>query len=367
MIHLGIIIVLIGVLVYIAALLNQMMLAIFAFALSGLLILSYAVILWRMCFLKINIDTPMMLARSGEPVSICFRTNAKKSLLGTARVRADVQVRQLPKKKAERIGIELYVPSGGELNERRNVTMQLAGGYEYQLRAVRIYDWSGHFYLTKRVKSRAMLYLLPQIHAISLHLSEAVKNFQGEAEIYDDLCGGTDHSEVFQIREYQQGDRLQNIHWKLSAKEEELMVREHSMPKGCPVVLILDNRSMQHKKSRMKDAFLQIAASLSFALYDANCPHIISWYDANRQDVVRMRVDDEDTFWEWQLQYMMTEECPESVDALLRYAEKYRNEMTVHQLHLKADLSLYIDGKHFYTSKLKANVKDELEHMTLRL
>ena len=36
---------------------------------------------------------------------------------------------------------------------------------------------------------------------------------------------GYDFSEVTGIREYIPGDKLQNIHWKLSAKKDILMVR----------------------------------------------------------------------------------------------------------------------------------------------
>lgn len=40
---------------------------------------------------------------------------------------------------------------------------------------------------------------------------------------------GTDSREIFDTRIYQNGDMLKNIHWKLSAKEDQLIIREFSM------------------------------------------------------------------------------------------------------------------------------------------
>ena len=39
---------------------------------------------------------------------------------------------------------------------------------------------------------------------------------QIESDSYSTIKGGDDPSEVFAIREYREGDRLQRIHWKLS-------------------------------------------------------------------------------------------------------------------------------------------------------
>ena len=41
---------------------------------------------------------------------------------------------------------------------------------------------------------------------------------------------GDDPSEIFDIREYADGDKIQRIHWKLSSKTGDLMVKEGSLP-----------------------------------------------------------------------------------------------------------------------------------------
>ena len=122
------------------------------------------------------------------------------------------------------------------------MTIANAGSYEIQLRKVRIYDMTGLFYLDYRSAVRgecATLAVLPVICPMGIRLSEAVRNFAGEAEVYDSVRSGTDQSETLKLRPFQDGDKLRNIHWKLSAKAEELIVREDSMPRGCPVVVLV--------------------------------------------------------------------------------------------------------------------------------
>ena len=51
---------------------------------------------------------------------------------------------------------------------------------------------------------------------------------------------GDDVSQISQIRNYIPGDKLQNIHWKLSAKNEELQVKEFSKPYSDEVTLLVD-------------------------------------------------------------------------------------------------------------------------------
>ena len=93
----------------------------------------------------------------------------------------------------------------------------------------------------------------------------------GEAESYDDFQPGTDVSQIFDVREYRPGDRLQRIHWKLSAKSDGLLVREDSQPLACAVVFLLDmlpqmagkGRHMRRSREAYAETFLTIAARSS--------------------------------------------------------------------------------------------------------
>lgn len=352
---------------YLGALYESTALALLAFSLAALILVSFLLLLYRLRAAQVELSIPLALGEIEKPMTIDFTVRARRRLLGRTRLAVQVLGRGMPGKRTERMWIELGAPDFGEEVHRQSVTMRYAGSYEYRLRRVRVYDWTGWFYLTKSLKGSATTQLLPKVHEIPLQLSGAVRGFFGEAEVYDDRRGGSDASETFQIREYIPGDRLQNIHWKLSAKTDELMVREHSLPKGAPIALLLGARGMERLSPEQRDRFLQLAASISFALMDAECPHIISWYDGAVQDVVRTRVDDEESFYEWQLLYMAVQAERTDCEVEARYLEKYRREPLLHWLRIEPELRLYVDGNPLHTFSKKGDMEKEFETLELYL
>lgn len=367
MIHLIFAVILIMMLLYAAALYESTALAALAFLLSGFVLLALALLVWRFLALEADIEIPLALCESDRPLGVRFRLRAKKHMLGKTRLRVQVVGRQLPGGKKARTWLELDAPSYGETAVRKEVMMHYAGGYEYRLRRLRIYDWTGWFYLTKRLDQTATVQLLPTVHVLPLQLSGALNNFYGEAEVYDDLRGGSGSSQMFQIREYIPGDKLQNIHWKLSAKSDAWMVRELSPPKGCPVILLLGAHKNEKQTPAQRDRFLQIIAALSFAMTDAQCPHIVSWYDDTSKDMVRMRVDDEEGFYEWQLRYLISRQSRADVDVEEQYGKKYQSEPYVHRLRVEPELKLYLDGSLFHAFAKRGSLKEELEGLQLCL
>lgn len=62
----------------------------------------------------------------------------------------------------------------------------------------------------------------------------------GISEAEETLSRGHDFSEVTDMREYRPGDRIKDIHWKLSAKKQDLMVKERASVAQSQVILLLD-------------------------------------------------------------------------------------------------------------------------------
>ncbi|MCI8791741.1 MAG: DUF58 domain-containing protein [Eubacterium sp.] len=62
----------------------------------------------------------------------------------------------------------------------------------------------------------------------------------GLSETEESTERGSDFAEVSEIREYVPGDRIRDIHWKLSAKKDILMVKERISMAGNEMVLVLN-------------------------------------------------------------------------------------------------------------------------------
>lgn len=61
----------------------------------------------------------------------------------------------------------------------------------------------------------------------------------GMAETEESHQKGSDFAEVSDIREYIPGDRIRDIHWKLSAKQDTLMVKERVSMAGSEIMILL--------------------------------------------------------------------------------------------------------------------------------
>lgn len=64
---------------------------------------------------------------------------------------------------------------------------------------------------------------------------------------------GEDTSEIESIREYIPGDRMQRIHWKLSGKLEELMVKEYALNYDIEISLVCELHVNNDEKGNLDD------------------------------------------------------------------------------------------------------------------
>ena len=68
---------------------------------------------------------------------------------------------------------------------------------------------------------------------------------------------------MFETREYRDGDSMKAVHWKLSARFDDLMVREPSRPTDYDVMVVAYARSAN--ATEVLNATLSLAASVSLA------------------------------------------------------------------------------------------------------
>lgn len=95
-------------------------------------------------------------------------------------------------------------------------------------------------------------------------------------DIYDGRKSGTDVSEVFGLREYREGDPLQSIHWKLSGKMQQLIVREFGRPVNYHTLILLAPAFCYGDETvseQVVSAVFDLGVSFSHALLNQNIAH----------------------------------------------------------------------------------------------
>ena len=100
---------------------------------------------------------------------------------------------------------------------------------------------------------------------------------------------GGGYSEHHEIREYQPGDKLNQIHWKLTAKTGDLMVREAMEPPEKTIQLEMILRG----KPEVLDRKLGRVQGISLQLLAGGTPHIIYCHTA--AGVMTLEVSDRKT------------------------------------------------------------------------
>lgn len=333
-----------GILFYTSLLYHAAALAHLGYASAALLILSCVFLVIRLFRMQCALTTPVTVAEQGQPFTVQLLVDSK-GILPCAKVWCCMELSSSFSKHKKRRWLRAGAAFPGQNRYRFTMEFGGSGNYSIQLKKIRIYDFTGLFYIHKKAGDGCRIQVFPKMREIGVQLTERVKNFSEDADVFDEHKPGNDYSELFQTRPYQKGDKFRQVHWKLSAKMDELLVREGRKPKACPVIFLLDYCQGNQKRAEDANAFLVIMASIAFSIMDQGCPYYVVWYSETQGDMVRMRVDDEEGLYLFLCLYLTETFLEEPDDLLDAYKEKYRGEQFVTVLRLNEGLELFKNGE----------------------
>ena len=118
-----------------------------------------------------------------------------------------------------------------------------------------------------------------------------------ETDDYSKTSKGDDPSEIFDIHEYHDGDKINRIHWKLTAKQDKTMVKDYSLPISNSIVLMADLHLDTNTDDYMLvyDTLVEAIASISYYLIENDTPHKVVWYDKKKDNSEVVNVTDEES------------------------------------------------------------------------
>ncbi|MDE6435439.1 MAG: DUF58 domain-containing protein [Lachnospiraceae bacterium] len=102
---------------------------------------------------------------------------------------------------------------------------------------------------------------------------------KGVAEAMESKEKGYDFSEISGIREYIPGDKLQNIHWKLSVKKDELMVKERISVSAMQLNVLVE---LANDDDMRLESVLELADSVTKSFVAQNLPFTVYYYSTNK-------------------------------------------------------------------------------------
>ena len=167
---------------------------------------------------------------------------------------------------------------------------------------VKVYDYIRLFSRKLKTSGEVTIPVLPEIIGIDSDALIPEPDFI-ESDTFSKTKPGDDPSEIFEIREYKEGDRIHRIHWKLSGKKDTIMVKDYSLPVANSATILVDTTLPEDEVNilRYVDTLMETVASVSYYLLTHEYHHDIDWYEHKGENYVSTNLEALDDMY-----YMMS-------------------------------------------------------------
>lgn len=325
------------------------------FIVYAILILESCLQLYNLFFYRkfsIRIHTPLAIVEKNERIPVEL-TLYNRSFLPAGQIRIQLQAVYPMRSKRQKYQICSGVPGRKWKQQKSSLRLRFelepgyAGKVEVSVKQVFLMDLLGILpskLCRKNVSDQSAVMVLPEKQEIPLEIDSMVRQFSLDRETELRIQGEKNPPEVALVREYQPGDALHNVHWKLTAKQDVLMVREHISEQSCPILFFIDLRGASER-------FFQVFYSLGLELLRQKCSYYLVYYEWETQDLVRVMIGCEEDLYDYFLQTDLTdrkrrfwlrrkEQDEKTIlpDWEGEYREKYRQISYAAKLVLRKDL-----------------------------
>ncbi len=292
---------------------------------------------------EINLEIRKDRAYSGEEQEILFDIN-NKSFCPLLFINAQLQLENELYETFATENVKLCAAGRGFI--RKSVTLELAcaGNMRVSIKKAKLCSFLRLSGVPVKAAGERVFPVIPKL--MVPQDAEPPKNLYAaiDSDIFSKTQKGEDPSEVFDHRNYEPGDRLNTVNWKLSARKGEMMVKELSLPvgEGMVILLELNSKGAGFDMEKITDTLLMAALSLSTSLILSGNAHILAWYDAKDSRLERVRVT-EDTDLAGLAAAIMA--CPvySQERIVFDYYEEFAGKVNSHIYYITAGCSVAVE------------------------
>lgn len=205
--------------------------------------------------------------------------NQKRGLLPLPRLRYDILAQYEGEKKPARLKFV-----GGCQSKRDTLQLPLQPKYSgmltLHLKKARLYDPLGVFSSSKKQDSQIRLAVLPQMSTYTHMIPEIVDLKENRAGIQPDAKPGMD-GDLRQIRGWIPGDKPSRIHWNLTARMQETMVREWNEESASVETLQLKKETKVYTAEEADAFYEKLSADVQSMLEEGTTVRV-QWTDQHK-------------------------------------------------------------------------------------
>ncbi len=169
----------------------------------------------------------------------------------------------------------LRCPAKGSASVKFVIESEHCGFLNLTLSRVWLLDWFGFLPAWVRQDTRAQASILPDTFGLHLELRLSMTQKQ-DAEHWSQVRKGEDPTELFALRDYAAGDSLRRIHWKMTAKRGQLIVREASLPIEKSLLLYW-NKNLGNPEAGRMDAMAECVSSVAQEILNQGTTFVLGW------------------------------------------------------------------------------------------
>lgn len=249
-------------------------------------------IVTKKCIDRFDISVNVQKTSVGKkvPVDVYFAVN-NKTILPIEEVKLKVNIHNCFFENDE----EYTIMAASIPLRTRTVKMTVAGEYcgrmIVEMKEAIIYDMFGLFRFRVQPDKSAEFSIMPSKKEEFESVTISDKGVSEDEELQ--MKKGDDVSQISQIRNYIPGDKLSNIHWKLSAKGEELQVKEYSMPYSEDVIILLELYVDKNYPDRF-DELIEYFYAFAVSLIRQGRKFCVAWNADGSYELTEMEVMNED-------------------------------------------------------------------------
>ncbi len=229
-------------------------------------------------------------------------------------------------------------------NSTQNVTCQVTSSYcgnlVFELKSIRLYDYFCLWSLKKSYKKSLKISVIPEFHELLDDIIVDNNKVMIDSDNFSEYKSGDDPSEVFNIREYREGDKPHRIHWKLSYKQDQLLIKELSEPTNCSIVLLLDLYCGEKGQNKLEyvDGLLECVMSISYSCILKDHIHNMIWYDVTQDDCKELPIAEQQDTYTAMEALLQTRLSSSYHSTIQEHNAKYFKELYTHVIYITSIL-----------------------------
>lgn len=165
-------------------------------------------------------------------------------------------------------------------------SVSCCGKISFRVAELRIYDPLSLFSFSVPCKDTFSLLILPP-NDVPLPLNSMPDTIASEtSDCFSQYQKGDDSSEIFSVDAYVNGDALSHVHWKLTAKSDEMMIKQFSLPLPDELVLFVDYRCAGTDMASAMNLHhvISVSVSMSQHLLNGGTAHHLYWQPVEAAD-----------------------------------------------------------------------------------